>query len=187
MDLYLLQSDIGDDNYFHILDTIGTSWKTYEHTFSTFTGRLASRSGSADPTKGTGFHWHIQADKCLDSKNCTTGTVTIDDILLGGDVSKMVSAPADAIAMPASPPIVGVEKRVARRSSPKLLRAGRGLVEVSAAPGSTIQWIDLSGRLHGSSIADANGVARWSPAASVTGIVLAAPDNGQAALPVVLR
>lgn len=187
MDLYLLQSDIGDDNYFHILDTLGTSWKTYEHSYSTFTGRLANRSGSADPSKGTGFHWHIQADKCLDSKNCTTGTVSIDDILLGGDVSKMVSAPADAIAMPANPPVVGLEKRIARPSSLKLARSGRGRVELSAAPGSSIRWIDLSGKRLGASTADSRGIASWSPAPGVTGIVLATTDDGQGVLPVVLR
>jgi len=187
MDLYLVQSDIGDDNYFHVLDTITTSWKTFEHAYSTFTGRLGSRSGSPDPSKGTSFHWHIQADKCIDSKNCTTGTITVDDIHLGGDVSKMITTPAAAIEMPASPPIVGVGPRgKATASSLRVLGFNRGRVELSAAAGTKVVWIDPSGRVRGHSETDSEGRIRWA-SAGMTGIVFARPDDGSAALPVVLR
>lgn len=186
MDLYLVQSDIGDDNYFHVLDTITTSWKTFEHAYSTLTGRLASRSGSPDLTKTTAMHWHIQADKCIDSKNCVVGNITIDDVHFGGDVSKMVSAPADALPMPASPPYTGVAKRRTISTSLRMLRSASGRVVLSAAPGTRVTWLDLSGRERGRSQADAEGRILWN-ASDASGIVLARPDDGTPALPVVLR
>lgn len=187
MDLYMVQSDIPDHNYFHVLDTLTTSWKTYEHDYSQFRGRLGSRTDNLNPAKGTALHWHIQADKCLDSKNCVKGTVSIDDIHLGGEVSEMIAPPADALAMPPNPPIVEARKRVAARGGLLVKRLRRGLVELGAEAGTTVRWVAPDGRLLGTSGADENGTIRWNPPPGLTGIVFAAPVRGTGGIAVVLR
>jgi len=188
MDLYLVQSDITDDNYFHVLDTITTSWKTFEHAYSTFTGRLAGRSGAPNPAKGTGFHWHVQADKCLNSSKCVTGSITVDDIHLGGNMSGMIEAPAAKLAMPDAPPFLGVQSKATRTgASLRLLRSARGFVELSAPAGAQVRWTTLAGRDLGRSQADASGVVRWAVPAQAGGVVYARLPTGGVGLPVVLR
>lgn len=186
MDLYLVQSDIGDDNYFHVLDTITTSWKTIERTFSNFTGRLGNRDGKPDLSKVTGIRWHVQADKCLDAGNCLTGSITLDDVHLGGNIANMISAPAARLPMPSNPPFVGVSPRNARPSL-RLLRSRGDLVELSAPAGTRIVWTSVAGRELGRSLANPEGTARWSVPAGVGGVVFARPLDGGRSLAVVLR
>jgi len=187
VDLYLVQTDIGDDNYFHVLDTVGTGWKTFEHAYGTFTGRLGNRSGALDPTKATSIRWHVQADKCLNAASCVAGTMTVDDVHLGGNLAQMITIPAAKLAMPANPPVIGVAPRAAAGASLRLLRQGRGLVELSAPAGTRIRWVSPQGREMGRSVADAEGVARWTSLGAPRGLVVAVPEAALAPLPVVLR
>lgn len=187
MDLYLVQSDIGDDNYFHVLDTITTSWKTFEHTFASFKGRLANRSGNADPSKASALRWHVQADKCLDAGNCTKGSITLDDVHLGGNLSNMIQAPAARLAMPSETPFVGVSSRERRESTLRLRRSGRDMVELSAPVGTRVVWTTLAGRELGRSVADAHGHVRWIVPVHAGGVVFARPLQSGRSLAVVLR
>ncbi len=188
VDLYLVQTDIGDDNYFHVLDTITTSWKTFEHPYSAFSGRLANRSGSPDPTKATSIRWHVQADKCLDASQCVTGTISVDDIHLGGNLAQMIEIPAAKLAMPATPPVIGVvQPQTLSGSRLRVVRQGRGMVELSAPAGTRIRWVASDGRLLGRSVADGDGVVRWTTLSAPRGVVVAVPEGALPSLPVVLR
>jgi endo-1,4-beta-D-glucanase Y len=111
LDFYVLQSNITDGNNLHVLDTIGTTWKTYEHVFSGFTPRLSGGT-TLDMSKATGLHWHIQHDKCLNSAVCDTGNVLLADVLLGGSLDKMYNAPAASKTMPDSVPSLGIQARM---------------------------------------------------------------------------
>jgi hypothetical protein len=116
VDFHLLQSDIGDDNYFGVLDTLTTEWKTFEHTFSKFRGRLSNREGQPNLTKGTGLRWHVQFDK---NPGLTTGTITLDDFKLGGNLTSMYAAPEAAQARTGTPPPLDI-KAPGIRPKPRL-------------------------------------------------------------------
>jgi hypothetical protein len=171
IDLHLLQSDIADDNYFGALDTIGAAWKTYEHGLADFQGRLGNRSGKADAAKGQAFRWHIQADK---NPSLASGSVTVDDIRVTGDLAAMYTAPAPALPRSGVPPASlrpGTRKPEAKSRSRILQRKGR--VEFKTAPFSTVTWLSLDGKELGISRADADGLARWDFPAGLSGLVLA--------------
>ncbi len=143
LDLYVLQSNITDGNNLHVLDTIGTAWKTYEHVFSGFTPRLSGGT-TLDMTKATGLHWHIQHDKCLNSAVCDTGNVFLADVLLGGNMDKMYTAPQAASAMPDSTPSIGIQARM--EQALRIGSSGTALwVETPAA--CQIILRDLTGRV----------------------------------------
>lgn len=188
VDLYLMQSDIGDDNYFHVLDTLTTSWKTFEHTFSTFTGRLANRDGSPDLSKSSALRWHVQADKCLKSDQCVTGEISIDNVHLAGDMAQMIQAPAPRLAMPADPPVIGIGDRAAPRvASLRTVRMSGGTVVLQGPAGIGVQWTDVSGRMLGESRADASGRITWNYGSGRRGLVLALPSDAGHPLMVMLR
>ncbi|MEO7424605.1 MAG: glycosyl hydrolase family 8 [Fibrobacteria bacterium] len=175
IDLHLLQSDITDDNYFGALDTIGTAWKTYEHGLADFQGRLGNRSGKADAAKGQAFRWHIQADK---NPSLATGSVTVDDIRVTGDLAAMYTAPFPALPRSGVPPASlrpGTRRPEAKRQSRIFQRKGR--IEFKTAPFSSVAWLSLDGKQLGTSRADADGLARWTLPPGLTGLLLARERN----------
>jgi hypothetical protein len=173
IDFHLVQSDIGDDNYFGVLDTLGTTWKVYEHALKDFRGRLGTRSGAPDPAKGDAFRWHIQFDK---NPKALTGSVSLDEFLVGGDMAKMYTAPEPAVPRSGNPPI-GVKPRPVRSLRPQVIRHGRRL-EFRTLPSAPVRWLGLDGKVLGRSRADAEGLVFWAAPAGYAGIVLAqAPDR----------
>lgn len=147
VDFYVLQSDIQDD-WLHVLDTIGTSWKTYEHEFAKFTPRL-NAGHALNMAKATALNWHIQADKCLNSSSCLTGTITVADFVLGGDMAAMYNAPSAAVAMPDTLPgkeVIGTD--IAARNVRALRIQALGPVFRIDAPAACVVTVrDLSGRI----------------------------------------
>lgn len=141
LDFYLVQSDITDDNYFHVIDTVGTAWKTFTLSLADMTGRLGSRSGSADPSKGSAFRWHIQYDK-QPSGAPVAGSVTIDSFHLAGNMSVMYSAPAAYLPMP---PEVSLHDR--QGSVEWSVRACREGLRVRAKTPATLELRTLDGRV----------------------------------------
>ena len=176
IDFHLVQSDIGDDNYFGVLDTVGTAWKAYQHDLKDFRGRLGNRSGTPDPTKGTAFRWHIQYDK---NPTALTGTVTLDEFLVGGNLAQMYTAPEPAVPRTGNPPIV-VLPRAGRSHRPQLFRRGRQL-EFHTTPLISVRWLDLAGRVQGRSRSDASGLAIWTAPSSYAGVVLVEAEGGKRA------
>lgn len=181
IDFHLVQSDIGDDNYFGVLDTLGTTWKIYEHNLKDFRGRLGTRSGAADPSKGDAFHWHVQFDK---NPKALTGSVTLDEFLVGGDMAHMYTAPDPAIPRTGNPPI-SVRPIPGRSKGPRLIRHGSRL-EFHTAPSTTVRWVGLDGKVLGRSRADANGIAGWTAPAAYAGVVLAEAEGGKRSAAAVL-
>ena len=145
VDFYVVQSNIGDDSYLHVLDTIGTGWKTYEHTFSQFTPRLGG-GNTLDMSKATALNWHIQADKCLNSASCLTGNVTIADVVMAGDMAKMYAAPGAAKAKPDTTPepVIGIH---ARAGLVPMVRLTGSQLRVNADEATVLILRDLSGRV----------------------------------------
>jgi endo-1,4-beta-D-glucanase Y len=142
VDNYLTQSDITDGNNFHVLDTVGTSWKTCTHLLSSYTGRLSNRTDAINPAKGTGFHWHIQSDKQSGSySSIDTGHVQIDSFHVGGDLASMYKAPADYQTMPEWVSV----KPVADRSITVVATSGGLRITVPESSHATVR--DLSGRI----------------------------------------
>lgn len=143
VDYFLVETDINDQNYFHVLDTVGTAWKTYTHNLSSFTGRLANRSGSPNMAFATGFHWHIQEnnqDGGVSTANAT-GHFQIDSFHLGQVTSQMYSAPLPFEAMPPEVAIKG-----AATVNTSVVAVPRGLrVTVPQATHAVVR--DLSGRV----------------------------------------
>ncbi|MEN9354203.1 MAG: Endoglucanase precursor [Fibrobacterota bacterium] len=147
VDFYVMQSDIQDD-YLHVYDTIGTTWKTYEHDFSTFTPRL-NGGHSLNMAKATALNWHIQADKCLNSSNCLTGTLTVSDLVLTGDMTKMYKAPAAAVNKPDSLPekeVIGTDIAAQASASLRIRSVGTAL-RIDAPSACHVTVRDLSGRI----------------------------------------
>jgi endo-1,4-beta-D-glucanase Y len=143
VDFYVVESDITDD-YLHVLDTVGTAWKTFEHAFSTFTPRLGG-SDVLNMAKATALNWHIQADKCLSSSTCLTGTLTVGDFVLGGNMAAMYTAPAAAVAMPDTPAVpAGIRPSLA--SALRLSSYG-GALRIEAPTACAVTVRDLSGRM----------------------------------------
>jgi hypothetical protein len=177
IDFHLAQSDIGDDNYFGVLDTLGTAWRVYEHSLKDFRGRLGTRSGAADPSKGEAFRWHIQFDK---NPKALTGSVTLDEFLVGGDMARMYTAPDPAVPRTGNPPI-GIRRGPRRSKGPRLIRHGSRL-EFRTAPASTVRWLGLDGRVLGRTRADADGIAEWTAPAGYAGIVLVESEGAKAAV-----
>jgi hypothetical protein len=183
IDFHLVQSDIGDDNYFGVLDTLGTTWKVYEHALKDFRGRLGNRSGAPDPAKGEAFRWHIQYDK---NPTALTGSVSIDEFLVGGDMAKMYAAPEPAVPRTGNPPI-SIKSTPGLSKRPSLIRRGSRL-EFRTTPSAPVRWLGLNGRVMGSSRADADGIAVWTAPAAYSGIVLVEAEGGmRAAAGVMLR
>lgn len=147
VDFYVLQSDIQDD-WLHVLDTIGTTWKTYEHEFAKFTPRL-NGGHVLNMSKATALNWHIQADKCLNASNCLAGTLTVADFVLGGDMAAMYRAPAAAVNMPDTLPgkeIIGVDIAADQARALRIRPLGSQLrIEAPSACHLTVR--DLSGRI----------------------------------------
>jgi hypothetical protein len=112
VDFHLVQSDIGDDNYFGALDTLTTEWKTFEHNLKDFRGRLGNREGEPNLEKGTAFRWHIQFDK---NAGLTSGTVFLDEVHIGGTLATMYSAPEAALPQTGSPPFLNIQPRLNRK------------------------------------------------------------------------
>ncbi len=106
VDFHMMQTNITDDNYFGALDTLTTTWKVFEHKLSDLRGRLGQRDGKADATKANGFHWHVQFDKNPDA---ATGSVMIDDLKIGGNLTAMYAAPEAALAKTGPPPALGIK------------------------------------------------------------------------------
>ena len=100
VDLYFAQPDIGDDNYWHVYDTVGTEWKTCTHDLSQFTGRFGERSGTPDLSKVAAIRWHIQAGRPDGENKSTTGHVEIDDLRMSGDMAAMYDIPSPKLAKP---------------------------------------------------------------------------------------
>jgi endo-1,4-beta-D-glucanase Y len=147
VDFYVVQSDVQDD-YLHVLDTIGTSWKTFEHTFADFKPRL-NGGHSLNMAKATALNWHIQADKCLNSSNCLKGTLTVADFVLSGDMATLYKAPAPAVAMPDSLPekdVIGTDIAARNIANLRILSLGSALrIEAPSACQVTVR--DMSGRI----------------------------------------
>jgi len=179
VDNYLTQSNITDGNNFHVLDTVGTSWKTCTHLLSSYTGRLSTRSDAINPAKGTGFHWHIQSDKQSGGySSIDTGHVQIDSFHVGGDLASMYTAPAAYETMPewVSIKTVATGRSIAAVSSPRGIRltvpesshaivrdiSGRILLQTQVPAGST----DLRVPGSGIAIVQING-ANWQETRSV--------------------
>jgi hypothetical protein len=183
VDFHLVQSDIGDDNYYGALDTLGTAWKVYEHSLKDFRGRLGDRGGSPDPAKGTAFRWHVQFDK---NPNAATGTISLDDVRIGGDLAKMYASPDPAVPRTGNPPM-GLAPQPERRARRPWVRRG-GRWEVHAAPFAAVRWLAVDGRVLGRSRSDADGVSAWTPPAAHAGMVIAESEGRiLAALPPLLR
>ena len=173
IDFHMVQSDIADDNYFGVLDTLGATWKVYEHALKDFHGRLGNRSGTPDPAKGEAFRWQIQYDK---QPNALTGSVSLDEFLVGGDMARMYTAPDPALPRTGNPPI-GILPRPGRTKRPQLIRHGRRL-EFQTTPSTPVRWLGLDGKVLGRSRADANGIADWMAPAAYAGIVLVEAEGG---------
>ncbi len=139
VDLYLVQSDIGDDNYWHAYDTVGTDWKTYTHDISALSGRFGERSGSPDLTKTTAIRWHIQKDRPGTENSSLTGHVDLDDFRLGGDMAVMYEAPAPKAAKPN----VSIESNA--RAFARLLSTPDG-IRIEATSAGTAVVRNLSGK-----------------------------------------
>jgi hypothetical protein len=176
IDFHLVQSDIGDDNYFGVLDTLGTAWKVYEHALKDFRGRLGHRDGAPNPAKGDAFHWHIQFDK---NPKALTGSVILDEFLVGGDMAKMYIAPEPAAPRTGNPPM-GVQPRPGRSKRPALIRRGSRL-EFRTTPATPVRWLGLNGKVMGRSRADADGLAVWMAPSAYSGIVLVEAGDGKGA------
>ncbi len=167
IDFHLLQSDITDDNYFGVLDTLGTEWKIYEHALKDFHGRLGNRSGAPDPTKGVAFRWHIQFDK---NPNAVTGAISLGQFLVGGDMASMYTPPAVAVPRTGDPPI-SIHSQPRNIFPKPLIRHGR-VLEYHTSPKTAVRWLDLRGRILGHSNSDQNGLVDWTPPTGYVGIVL---------------
>lgn len=176
IDFHLVQADIGDDNYFGVLDTLGTTWKLYEHALKDFRGRLGNREGAPNPAKGDAFHWHIQFDK---NPKALTGSVTLDEFRIGGDMAKMYTAPEPAVPRTGDPPI-SIRSRPGRSKTPALFRRGSRL-EFRTTPSMPVRWLGLNGKVIGRSRADADGIAVWIAPAAYSGIVLVEAEDGRRA------
>lgn len=174
IDFHLVQSDIGDDNYFGVLDTLGTGWKVYEHALKDFRGRLGSRSGAPDASKGDAFRWHIQFDK---NPKAATGSVSLDEFRVSGDMAKMYTAPEPALPRTGNPPI-NVKPRPGRSKRARLIRHG-SLLEFRSAPLSSVRWSGLDGKVLGRSRADANGLAYWKAPEAYAGVIVAEAEGGR--------
>jgi Glycosyl hydrolases family 8 len=124
IDFHLVQSNIGDDNYFGKFDTVTTEWKVFEHSLADFRGRLGQRDGKADVEKGLGFRWHIQFDKnqglfggqggAGQTGANPAGSIQIDDIRIGGNLAVMYTAPEAALPRTGNPPALGVKRPIDR-------------------------------------------------------------------------
>ena len=143
VDYFLVETDITDQNYFHVLDTVGTSWKTCTHNLNSFTGRLATRSGSPNMALATGFHWHIQENNQSGgvSTSNATGHFQIDSFHLGQVTSQMYAAPAAFVAMP---PEVSVQPITGRECS---LVSVPGGLRLTLPEACKVVVRDLSGRI----------------------------------------
>lgn len=168
IDLHLVQSDIGDDNHFGVLDTLGTAWKTFEHKFSDFRGRLATRSGKADASKGVSFRWHVQFDK---NSPIATGNVTMDDVRLSGNLASMYTSPEPALPISGAPPVTIKKNLIAVDHGRAVWRGGQVELRVSAF--ASVRWLSVGGKVLGTSRADGEGLVRWAPTQGVGGLVLA--------------
>ena len=182
IDFHLVQSDIGDDNYFGVLDTLGTAWKVYEHDLKDFRGRLGNRAGSPDPAKGEYFRWHIQFDK---NPKALTGSVSLDEFLVGGDMAKMYTAPDPAAPRAGNPPM-GILPRLGHSNHRRLIRHGRRL-EFHTTPSTLVRWLGLNGKELGRSRTDTGGVAHWTVPGNYSGVLLVEAGGGKQAVAVVLR
>jgi len=140
VDLYFVQPDITDDNYWHVYDTIGTSWKTYTHSLSDFTGRFGSRSGSPDLSKVTAIRWHVQVGRPSGENSTLTGHLELDDFRVAGNMATMYSAPKAKIPMPYD----AVGDRPARGFA---VRSSIDGLSVEAGSAGTAILRDLSGRI----------------------------------------
>jgi hypothetical protein len=90
----------------------------------------------------------------------------------------MYTAPAAALPRSGVPPASlrpGSRKPGANRKSRIFQRNGR--VELRTAPFSKVAWLSLDGKELGTSRADADGLARWTLPAGLTGLVLAREDQ----------
>lgn len=181
IDFHLVQSDIGDDNYYGVLDTLGPTWKVYEHAVKDFRGRLGGRANAPSPAKGEAFRWHVQFDK---NPNALTGSVTMDEFLVGGDMTKMYTAPEPAVPRTGAPPI-SIQSRPGRSKGPSLIRHG-GRLEFRTAPSTLVRWLGLNGKVLGRSRADADGLAVWTAPAAYSGIVLVEAEGGNRAAAAVM-
>ncbi len=168
IDFYLVQSDITDNNYFGVFDTIGTSWKVYQHQLSNFKGRLSTRSGTANPALGSSFRWHVQFDK---NPTITSGSVTVDDFRLGGNLSAMYTSPAPYSAPVGNPPSLRITPSMASQFGIPFWRNGSLQLQVPKL--STIHWFTLKGKYLGVSTANENGIIRWTPPLGFNGLILA--------------
>ena len=182
IDFHLVQSDIGDDNYFGVLDTLGTAWKVYEHDLKDFRGRLGNRAGAPDPAKGEFFRWHIQFDK---NPQALTGSVSLDEFLVGGDMAKMYTAPEPAVPRAGNPPM-GIQSRPGHSNSRRLIRHGRRL-EFHSTPSTLVRWLGLNGKELGRSRTDTGGVAHWTVPGNYSGVLLVEAGGGKQAVAVFLR
>ena len=169
IDFHLVQSDIGDDNYFGVLDTLGTAWKVYEHSLKDFRGRLGTRSGAPDAGKGTAFRWHVQFDK---NPNAATGSVSLDEFRLGGNLAQMYAPPEPAVPRTGNPPM-GLAPPPERKVPRQGVRRG-GRWEFRTAPLARVRWLSPDGKVLGQARADAEGLAVWAPRVLPDGIVLIA-------------
>jgi len=140
VDDYVLESDITDQDYFHVLDTVETSWKTYTHSIASFnTSRINLRSGSPKMSSATGFHWHIQEDKQVNG--LYSGHFQIDSFHVGQVTAQMYTPPA---AFEAMPPEVAIKGVAAENTS--VIAIPQGLrVTVPQASHAVVR--DISGRL----------------------------------------
>ncbi len=145
VDFYLVQSDIGDDNYWQAFDTVGTEWKTYTHDLSALKGRFGERSGSPDLSKTTAIRWHIQKDRPGTENSSLTGHLEIDDFRVGGDMAAMYEAPAPKMAKPN----VSIESRA--RTSARMASTFDGIrIEASSAGTAVVR--NLSGKVLATSL-----------------------------------
>jgi endo-1,4-beta-D-glucanase Y len=144
LDDYVLESDITDQDYFHVLDTVGTSWKTYTHSIASFNAsRINLRSGSPNMSTATGFHWHIQEDKQVNG--LSSGHFQIDSFHLGQVTAQMYTPPAAFVAMP---PEVAIKGVAAENTSVVAIPQG---LRVTVPRASRAVVRDLTGRVLASS------------------------------------
>lgn len=142
VELFVVQSDIEDEDYARVLDTVGTEWRTFTHDFADFAGRL-STTGTADLSLATSLRWNLQVSPPnASATNDVEGTLDIDDLAVAGPADSLVDVPSDSLAMPDELPVA-----LAAAARPSLsIRSRAGALELDLPLAGRLLVLDARGR-----------------------------------------